>query len=147
MELVRLRPDVMRPRVLLVDDDEGVCTVLSRWISDLDCDVVCASDAEEALDRIAEYDFDVAFCDVLMPGYNGLWLAEQIATRSPQTAVAFVTGLTELDGRATLRTGVIGYLTKPVDVAEVQALVLRGLAASRRRRSAQGNLKLVPTSD
>ena len=128
MELVRLRPLLERSRVLLVDDDEGVLAVLSRWISELDCDVVCAFDAEEALELIAQYEFDVALCDVLMPGYNGLWLAEQIAERSPKTAVAFITGLTELDGRATLRTGVIGYLTKPVGFLDLKEAVERALS-------------------
>ena len=117
-----------RANVLIVDDDEGVRKVLTRWVEGLGHRVISAADAEQARDLLGDHEIDVALCDVLMPGHDGVWLAEQVRRLSPNTAVAFITGLAEMEPSVTLRPGVVGYVVKPFNRLEVEEIIERGLA-------------------
>ena len=56
--------------ILVVDDDEGVRTVLTRWVSDMGYAVKAAEDADKALQVMRDAEIDVALCDVRMPGHD-----------------------------------------------------------------------------
>jgi CheY-like chemotaxis protein len=99
--------------ILVVDDDFGVRQVLRRVLEDLGHQVHEAEDAVQALEVMKGVRVDLALCDVLMPGHDGVWLTDQILARYPQTPVALVTGLLEMDPAVTLRAGVVGYIVKP----------------------------------
>jgi CheY-like chemotaxis protein len=99
--------------ILVVDDDDGIRAILRRVLESLGHRVeeaACAVDALELLDRTP---VDLALCDVLMPGHDGVWLTDQILARHPGVPVALATGLMEMDPAVTLRPGVVGYLVKP----------------------------------
>lgn len=115
--------------VLIVDDDDGVRRVLTRWVTDLGYQVVAASDADTALDQMRQHAVDVALCDVKMPGRDGIWLVDQLRRGYPRTSIVMATGLTELDPMVTLRPGVVGYIVKPFNRAELDAVIQRGLEA------------------
>jgi CheY-like chemotaxis protein len=66
---------------------------------------------------------DLALCDVLMPGHDGIWLTNQILSRHPGVPVALATGLMEMDPTVTLRPGVVGYIVKPFKRQAVAALL------------------------
>jgi putative nucleotidyltransferase with HDIG domain len=70
----------------------------------------------------------VALCDIRMPGHDGLWLAERIRQRYPETAVIMATGVQDVAPAVeSLRQGVIDYLTKPFGRDRLREAVLRGL--------------------
>ena len=115
--------------VLVVDDDDGVRRVMARWVADLGYQVVVAADAESALDAMRLNPVDVALCDVKMPGRDGIWLVEQMRRAFPAVSIVMATGLTELDPMVTLRPGVVGYIVKPFNRAELDAMIQQGLAA------------------
>lgn len=115
--------------VLIVDDDDGVRRVLTRWITDLGYQIVVATDAESALDALRRTPVDVALCDVKMPGRDGIWLVEQMRRAFPSTSIVMATGLPELDPMVTLRPGVVGYIVKPFTRSELDAVIQKGLAA------------------
>jgi CheY-like chemotaxis protein len=109
--------------VLVVDDDEGMRNMLACCVTALQCDAFCACNASEALALLEQHEFHLALCDIVMPGHDGLWLADQIVTRWPRTAVAFVTGISKQDTRTILRPGVIGYVVKPFQPEQIEALI------------------------
>ncbi len=102
------------PDVLVVDDDQGVRTILRRLLEQAGHSVREADSAHEALARIAESAPAVTLCDVHMPGPNGLWLADQIRVQSPTTAIVLVTGDAEIPPVESLRRAVVGYVLKPL---------------------------------
>jgi CheY-like chemotaxis protein len=112
----------MKP-ILIVDDDEGVRTLLRRVIEDLGHTTVEAGDAVSALDVLRTTPVALALCDIRMPGRDGVWLMDQILARFPGTPVALATGLLEMDPAVTLRRGVIGYIVKPFNRAAVAELL------------------------
>jgi putative nucleotidyltransferase with HDIG domain len=115
--------------VLVVDDEHGARNLMARWLESGGYSVTTAANAEEALGRLEASPPAVALCDIRMPGRDGLWLAERIRQRYPETAVIMATGVQDIGPAVkTLRQGVIDYLTKPFGRDRLQEAVTRGLA-------------------
>jgi len=73
-----------------------------------------AGSVAEAREKLAEQHFDLALCDIQLPGESGLELAEEIAREHPQTAVVLVTGVDDPGVAERAREfGASGYLVKP----------------------------------
>lgn len=120
--------DARARSVLVVDDENGVRDLISRWLESGGYTVTTASNAEEALGRLERNPSAVALCDIRMPGRDGLWLAERIRQRFPETAVIMATGVQDVAPAVeSLRQGVIDYLTKPFGRDRLREAVLRGL--------------------
>ena len=114
-------------RVLVVDDEEAVCTVLARTIAPLRYAVDVALDADAALEIMRQHPAHVALVDIRMPGRNGVWLIERLENDYPSTAIIIVTGIRDLDARVTLRPSVVGYVTKPFTPAKVREVVAKAV--------------------
>ena len=121
--------------ILVVDDDEGVRKVLSRWVSDMGYAVKTAPDADTALELMRECPIDVALCDVRMPGHDGIWLLEQVCRFYPDIAIVLATGLLEMDPMVTLRPGVVGYIVKPFNREDLAKVVKRGMSERKRMQA------------
>ena len=114
--------------VLIVDDENGVRDLLTRWLEAGGYSVTTAASADEAIGRLEVSPPAVALCDIRMPGRDGLWLAERIRASYPETAVIMATGVQDVGPAVqTLRQGVIDYLTKPFGRDRLQEAVTRGL--------------------
>jgi response regulator RpfG family c-di-GMP phosphodiesterase len=121
-------PGLPAPSVLIVDDENGVRDLMTRWLQSGGYAVTSAATAEEALGRLETSPSAVALCDIRMPGRDGLWLAERIRQKYPETAVIMATGVQDAGPAVqTLRQGVIEYLTKPFGRERLQEAVTRGL--------------------
>jgi putative two-component system response regulator len=109
--------------LLIVEDEEIVAATMSRWLGGLGYTVTCTTTAESALAAMRETQPWVAVCDVGLPGHDGLWLADRVRRDYPETAVVLATGRNFLPPSATLRTGVISYLTKPFGREQLRTAV------------------------
>lgn len=110
------------PRVLLVDDEAGIRTVVGLTLRDQGYDVYAASDAEEALALFEEHAPPVVVTDIKMPGMDGLELLAELKRRDPDVEVVMVTGHGDMDlAVKSLRRLAADFLTKPVseDALEV----------------------------
>ena len=125
---VTAEPSARSHTVLIVDDENNVRDLMSRWLESGGYSVITASNAEEALRRLETSKPAVALCDIRMPGHDGIWLAERIRQRYPETAVIMATGVQDVAPAVqTLRQGAIDYLTKPFGRDRLQEAVTRGL--------------------
>jgi DNA-binding NtrC family response regulator len=118
--------------VLVVDDDEGVRRVLTRWVAEMGYTVHASADADGALDVMREHPIDVALVDVRMPGHDGIWLLDQVRRLFPEIATVLATGLMELDPMVTLRPGVVGYIVKPFNREDLAQVIKRGIEERKR---------------
>ena len=104
-------------RVLIVDDELPIRTLLARMITGWGYGVRHVGSAVEALEVMAAEPADILLCDVSMPEHDGLWLAEQVHARWPSTAIVMSTAH---DDTQTVRTshkaGTVAYLIKPFDL-------------------------------
>src|SRR5574343_424077 len=113
-------------KILLVDDSRTELHVLSDLLIRTGFKVRTAVNGDEALRRLAEEKPDLILMDVVMPGQNGFQLTRTI-TRDPQYADVPIIMCTsknqETDRVWGMRHGARGYITKPVDPAELQAKI------------------------
>lgn len=124
--------------ILVVDDENGVRDLMSRWLQASGYDVVSAAGADEALDRMERSPSAVALCDIRMPGHDGLWLADRLREQYPETAVIMATGVHDLGtAAASFRHGVVDYLTKPFGRERLSAAVVRGIEWHRSARESR----------
>jgi putative two-component system response regulator len=125
-----LRPtsDVGARSVLVVDDEHGVRDLMCRWLQAIGCEVVSASGAAEALGLIEHSPPAVAVCDIRMPGFDGLWLADRIRRQAPETAVIMASGVHDADtAAARLGNGIVACLTKPFGRERLHEAVARAI--------------------
>lgn len=125
--------------VLVVDDDPAVREIVARWVEASGYAAKQAESADRALDEMSMDPAAVVLCDIRMPGHDGIWLADQLRERFPEASVIMLTGVHELDTAvASLRVGVVDYLLKPFDPAQLAEALERGVARHRASVEARG---------
>lgn len=101
-------------RVLVVDDEPGVRSLLAKVLSRAGGSCEMAGTAEEALHRLARERFDIAFLDLRLPGMDGLTLAKTVSERHPDVALVMITGVASFDlAVSAMQAGAVDYLVKP----------------------------------
>lgn len=100
--------------VLVVDDETSVREFLRRWLEGWGYTVKQASSATDALEVMLAEPASIMLCDIKMPGHDGLWLAERVREKWPQTGIIMATALDNLDiVMKSQRLGAIDYVAKP----------------------------------
>jgi CheY-like chemotaxis protein len=100
--------------VLVVDDEDAIRQLLARWLAGWGYETKQAGNAEDAIDIMAAEPADIMLCDVLMPVHDGIWLAEQVRGRWPQTAVIMASSAQDMETVMRMRKqGAVDYVTKP----------------------------------
>jgi DNA-binding NtrC family response regulator len=126
-EAVTTRPTT---RVLIVDDEESIRRLVSKWTDISGYEVKSASSAEAALLMMHAWTADIVVCDIRMPGYSGIWLIEHLRTLYPSAAIIISTGYGEVDPALLLRAKITGYLAKPYDRETLRAALEKARKAS-----------------
>ena len=107
-------------RILVVDDDETIRMLLSRFFEMQNYVTETASDGETALQLVRSQPFDVIFVDFQMPGITGLEFATQVRQQYPNLPIALITGVAHRLTDADLeQAGVTILFTKPFDLDDL----------------------------
>lgn len=127
-------------KILLIEDDDEMSTIVAKWLT-LEHHVVdIAKDGLYGLDMLLGGSFDVIVCDVNLPGLDGFELVKRFRDQGGKTPVIMLTGQGQIhDKEAGFTAGADDYLTKPFSVKE---LCLRIRALLRRPESFRGNVKV-----
>ena len=121
-----------RPRILIVDDEPTVRSMLMRLLGRHGYDCEVAENGQEARGLLAGSSFDLILCDLNMPGETGLELIEHIAAEHTEAATIMVTGADDSAiAEKALELGTYGYVIKPFYNNE---LLINIANALRRRR-------------
>jgi two-component system response regulator ResD len=100
-------------KVLIVDDEPRVRELMRRQLEHSGHDLYEAEDAQAALDAMVQVPCDVIFCDIQMPGRDGLWLTAELRKLYPMSAVVLATGVSSVPPKISMQAGVLAYLVKP----------------------------------
>jgi EAL domain-containing protein (putative c-di-GMP-specific phosphodiesterase class I)/CheY-like chemotaxis protein len=125
-----------RAVVLIADDDEEVAMLMRTYLRPLDCDLITASDGEEALAVAQSRLPDAVLLDVMMPKRSGWEVCQALKAvqRTSHIGVILVTGRGDVKDRLTgLQVGADDYLVKPFDRNEVVKRVGAVLERARGR--------------
>src|SRR5439155_4338789 len=112
--------------VLIVDAEPAVRELVARWVSALGLRPQNAANADEALANLKTQHYDLAVIDVMMPGHDGLWLANEVQRDHPHTAVVIATAYTELLDDDTQQRPIADFLIKPFQRERFALAVDRG---------------------
>ena len=114
------------PRILIVDDEPNIVTLISRYAQREGYDIVTASDGREAIEKCRSDGFDLIVMDVMMPDTDGFETLEKIRSEDAlkDSKVCMMTGtLTdEVRGRAE-KLGAVGCIEKPLDAAVLYDII------------------------
>ncbi len=121
-----------RGKILVVDDERGMCHILKRLLSDQGYKVDTAGSGEIALKLIEEEEYDAALVDIRMPGIDGLMLLSRIHEHSKDTSVIMMTAYGTIEDAVTaMKKGAYEFITKPFNNDEVLAIVSNAVERKR----------------
>jgi DNA-binding response OmpR family regulator len=115
------------PRILLVDDEPAVQTLLTYPLAKDGYEVVSAVDGREALERFAEQRFDLVVLDIMLPKLDGIEVCRRLRTRSQVPIIMLTAKDDEIDKVVGLEMGADDYITKPFSVREFRSRVRAAL--------------------
>ena len=118
------------PRILLVDDERAIQTLLSYPLQKDGYDVVCASDGREALARFDDGHYDLVVLDVMMPRLDGLEVCRRLRAKSTVPIIMLTARVEEVDKVVGLELGADDYITKPFSMREFRSRVKAALRRS-----------------
>ena len=114
--------DKILAHILVVDDDEGIRSLVKKYLNENNFLVTTAKSAEDATEKIKIIDFDIIILDIMMPGKSGLQFIQDNKDKL-LTPIILLTAKGTADERVTgLEIGADDYLPKPFEPKE---LVLR----------------------
>ena len=119
----------MKKRVLLVDDDAGMCAMLEARLSTRDFDVVSYTSPELALEAFARESFDAVVSDVNMKGMTGVELCRRLLEMRSTIPVILITAFGSMDAAiAAIRAGAYDFIPKPFEIEQLLLALERGIS-------------------
>jgi putative nucleotidyltransferase with HDIG domain len=124
--------NVAPTKILIVDDEAQIRSMLMRSLADLSCECIPSSNGYEAQNLLQNNRFSLVMSDVCMPGMSGIELLRFIKKFDPDMSVIMITGVLDLTTAVdSLKLGACDYITKPFDILSVKRAV--GQALERHR--------------
>ncbi len=118
-------------RILLVDDEQSLQTLLSYPLRKDGYHVTSALDGREALERFTEARFDLVILDLMLPKLDGVEVCRQMRRHSQVPIIMLTAKGSETDKVAGLEVGADDYITKPFSMREFRSRVKAALRRSR----------------
>ena len=118
-------------RILIVEDERKMATLLRKGLEEEHHSVVIASDGKDGLNLALDQEFDAIVLDIMMPGLDGFEVARRLRAKGNRTPILMITARdTVPDVVKGLDLGADDYLTKPFSfeefVARLRAIGRRG---------------------
>lgn len=118
-------------KILIVDDEEPIRTLLSTHFLNLGFEVTTVDSATAAAESIGKQEFDVVVSDIKMPKHDGFWLLDKIFTLEAPLChlpMILITGHGEKDcAIQAVNKGAFGYIEKPFDLEHLDTLIEKAI--------------------
>ncbi len=121
-------------KILIVDDERNIRKVLSTYLKKEGFEVETARNYEEAISKVSEENIDLVLTDMRLPGPSGLNLLQWVKSKQAFLPVILITAYGSIDSVVlAMKAGASNYLTKPVDMDEMMAIIRHTLIKSKGR--------------
>ncbi len=135
------------PAVLIVDDEPDLLDLVEITLVRMGLNVDRACDVAQAMARLAEHHYDLCLTDMRLPDGNGLDIVHRIGQDWPALPVAVITAFGSAENAvAALKAGAFDYLSKPVSLEQLRALVRTALKVPAGNAAHPEALQLVGSS-
>ncbi len=122
----------MEERILIVDDEEMICDMLARRLTQEGYSCITAHNGKEALNHFYKDTYSLIISDIKMPEMDGIELLKRIKSMNPKMTVIIVTAYPEIDMAVeAMRLGAYDFIIKPADMDLVLLSVKRALEKKR----------------
>jgi DNA-binding NtrC family response regulator len=119
----------VKNRILVVDDEEALRTVLSSELEGEGYNVSMAADGEEAISVLGANQFDLILLDIKMPNVDGFEVLKFVKQNQPSTKVIMLTGFADLKNAIeSKKLGAEDFVSKPYDLVDLLTTVERVLS-------------------
>jgi DNA-binding response OmpR family regulator len=115
--------EMSKQKVLVIDDEENVCELVSLYFGKAGYEVACAADGNEGLDKLREQRPDIVILDLMLPGIDGVDVCKEIRKTSNVPLIMLTARVDEVDRVLGLEIGADDYVTKPFSPRELLARV------------------------
>lgn len=116
-------------RILVVDDEEALRTVLSTELSSEGYEVSTAADGSEAIDLVKDNTYDLVLLDIKMPNVDGFEVLKYVKGNKPDIKVIMLTGFADLKNAIeSKRLGAEDFVSKPYDLVDLLTTIERVLS-------------------
>lgn len=134
-----------KSRILIIDDEPDMLSACVKIISVLGNDPVPVSDAQKAIKYLEGEEFDLIFCDLLMPEHDGMEVLEICQKLAPNTPVIIFSAYGTIDRAvAAMKAGAFDFIEKPFDANNLKILIEKGL---RQRNLFRERINLIKQLD
>lgn len=117
-----------KKRILVIDDEEGICQGIQRVLEADGCKVAAVHDGQEGLDYVKKHPLDLVLIDVKIPGISGLDLIKLIHEVDPEIICIIITGYATVEmAVSAIKEGAYDFLTKPFTADTLSLAVKQGL--------------------
>src|ERR1700732_1972750 len=126
---LKARRQTLPASILIVDDEPLIRATLSEFLMQEGFEVRTCANGEEALAEAAPRHFDVALCDVPLPGMDGMELLDRLLKISSETFVLLITAYATVENAVeAFQRGAQDYLMKPILLEEASNKIRRLLS-------------------
>lgn len=117
-----------KPRVLIIDDEPDMLNGCAKLLSTLGNIPIPISDSKLAMSILKEDEFDLIFCDLLMPDIDGMQILELAHQNAPQTPFIIFSAYGTIDRAvAAMKAGAFDFVEKPFDADRLEIALEKGL--------------------
>jgi DNA-binding NtrC family response regulator len=118
-----------KSKILVVDDEDALRTVLSGELVSEGYDVRTAGDGDDAISNLQKESFDLVLLDIKMPRMNGFEVLKFIKEKYPRTRVVMLTGFADLKNAIeSKKLGAEDFVSKPYDLVDLLTTIERVLS-------------------
>lgn len=122
----------MKKRILIIDDDIDICTLLSRFLNKEGYETDVAYTGSKGVAKFKDSNFDVVLCDYRLGDKDGRDVLAELKVVNPQAVVLIITGYSDIKTAVeVIKLGAYDYITKPLIPAEVLNVISSALKSSQ----------------
>jgi two-component system response regulator AtoC len=128
-----------KKRILIIDDEQPLLESLEMFLSEKGYEIQCALSATEGLAKTNDFAPDIIILDIRLPDMDGLDVLQELRRKYGKISTIMITAFHDMDTTIkAMKLGASEYITKPIDVEELERAIGRALkvASSARRRDA-----------
>jgi len=115
-------------KILIVDDEEIIRNFLYDFLVEEGFEIDKASDGDEAITKIDQFDYDLVVTDIKMPNISGIEVLKAAKLKNPKRDVIVITGYFSPENeKECLKWGASAYLAKPFHLSKFREIVNKSL--------------------
>jgi len=119
--------------ILVIDDDPALRHLLGTVLGEAEHQVILAGAAEEALELLVHWTFQVAFIDHNLPGMEGLILGEYLRKNNPDMSIVMITGSDDPKIRRKSKDLALEFLPKPFAIRDILRVIDEYIISAKER--------------